>query len=108
MTIETECRVYSTATKAALWVWASTFGNTYAAATPIAQLASGLSASLVLTTVANTSAATNPASLTASKSILSPDQNFQVIFNSVDRTVPLRWDVLTTDSAGTGSLFATT
>ena len=63
---------------------------------------------LVLTAVANTPAATSPATLTATKSIISPDNNFQLIFNSTLREVPLKWDVFLVDTGGTGSLVSLT
>ena len=109
MTIDTICKIYSSSTYGALWPWGTfTAGGVYAAATPISRLASSVAASLVLTAVANTPAAATPATMTASKSIISPDQNLQLIFNSVHREVPLRFDVLLTDTTGTGSLFTMT
>ena len=110
MTIDTICKLWFSSTYGALWPWASTFGNVYTAAAPISRQASSIGGAIVMTVVANTPAAVaaSPTSLTATKSILSPDQNLQVIFNSVHREVPLRWDVLTIDTTGTGSLFSTT
>jgi hypothetical protein len=109
LTIDTIAKVYAAGSTGPLAAWASSFnGQVYAAAKPIAQLASTAAAALVLTAVANTPAASSPATFTATKSIISPDNNFSLIFNSQLREVPLRWDVLTTDSAGTGSMFALT
>ncbi len=110
MTIDTICKLYNGNTFAgsqAGWPWQGTLGNIWTAAAPIARLASAVAAALVLTAVANTPAANSPATLTASKTILS-DQGMQLNFNSTIREVPLRFDVLATDSAGTGSLFAVT
>jgi hypothetical protein len=112
MTIDTICKIYSTATIRALFPWvAGTFGRVYAAANPISQIAAaaGGADSLVLTVVANTPAATGagPTTLTAA-TILASDQNLQLVLSSVIREVPLRWDVFLSDSAGVGSLFTTT
>lgn len=110
MTVDAIFRVYSLATRGALMPWAATFGQTYAAASPISQLATVLNKSLVLTVVASTPAASGlgPTTLTANPTVLSPDQNFELVFNSTIREVPLRWDCLTSDNAGTGSMFTTT
>ncbi len=107
MTIETDCKVYDDNTVSAFWGWQGTLGQVYDAANPIALLGTTAAKQLVLTAVANTSAEADPATL-AALAIISPDQNLQLIFNSTIREVPLRFDVLTTDSTGTGSLFTTT
>ncbi len=108
LTIDTICKVYGAGATGPLAAWVASLGQVYTAARPIAQLASTAAAPLVLTAVANTPAASSPATFTATKSIVSPDNNFQLIFNSQHREVPLRWDVLTIDTAGVGSLFALT
>lgn len=109
MTLDTICKVYSNATMVTFLPFAAgVSGQVWSAAAPIARLASALAKALVLTAVANTPAAASPATLTAAKSIISPDQNLQLIFNSTIREVPLRFDVLATDNAGTGSLFTVT
>lgn len=105
MSIDMICKVYSSVATGALFPWGSgTLGNVYTSALPIAQLANSSPDVLALTAVANTPAASSPATLTASV-IISPDQNFQVILNSTLREVPLRFDALLQDSGGTGSLF---
>lgn len=101
-------KIYGAGTTGPLWPWTATFGVVYAAATPIARLATTVAQALVLTAVAGTPAAASPATLTAAKAIISPDNNMQVVFNSTLREVPLRWDVLLTESASVGSLFTTT
>ncbi len=110
MTIDTICKVYAAVTRDALFPWsgATGFGRVYNAANPIGKLASGSVDALVFTAVANTSAASSPASLTAPSVKLSPDNNLAIVLNSTIREVPLRWDVLVTDSAAVGSLFTTT
>ena len=101
--IDTILKVYNANALGALSPWVA-FGGVYAAATPIAMLGTAKAQALVLTAVANTPAAASPATLTATKSIISPDNNFQLIFNSTLREVPLKWDVFLQDSGGTGSL----
>lgn len=106
-TIDTICKVYAAATRDALFPWTATFGRVYAAATPIAQLASISPDVLILTSVANTPSAAAPATLTANVK-LSPDNNLALVFSSVVREVPLKWDLLLIDTAGTGTIFTTT
>lgn len=108
MTVDTICKVYAAVTRDALFPWAGAFGRVYNAANPISALASVLPDALVFTAVANTPAASSPATLTCPAVSLSPDQNFNIILNSVVREVPLRWDVLLSDTAAVGSLFTTT
>lgn len=108
MTIDTVCKIYAAATRDAIFPWTATFGRVYAAATPIGQLASTSPDILILTSVAGTTAAASPATLTAPSVKLSPDNNVGLIFSSVIREVPLRWDVLITESASVGTLFSTT
>jgi hypothetical protein len=108
VTVDTICKVYANALRAVFWPWTGTLGAVYTAALPIAQLGSAQTAALVLTSVANTPAASTPATLTVGKAILSPGQNMAIIFNSMLREVPMRWDALLSDAAGTGSLFACT
>ena len=108
LTIDTICKVYSAITRDSLFPWTATFGRVWAAATPIAQLASTSPDVLILTAVANTPAAAAPATLTANSVKLSPDNNLSIVFSSVIREVPLRWDVLAIDTTGTGTLFAVT
>ncbi len=107
LTIDAVFKVYTLAgTVAALAPWvAGSLGRVYAAASPIGQLGTSLNTSLVLTAVAGTSAAATPATLTCSKVVLS-EKTQQLKYTSEEREVPLEWDALTTDSAGTGS-FAT-
>lgn len=114
MTIDCICKIYNSATRDALFPWsgATGFGRVYNAANPIGKLASGSLDALVFTAVASTSAAASPATLTAPSVKLSPDNSSQIVLSSVVREVPLKWDVLMTESAGispqVGSLFTTT
>lgn len=59
----------------------------------IGVLKRSLSKALVLTAVAGTTAATAPASLTASKTILATDHETRLAFGPVLRTVPIKLDL---------------
>lgn len=110
VSIDTTCMVYTANIKTVFWPWTGTFGVVYNTTNPIAQLASTAGKSLVLTTVANTPAAAGagPNTVTANPSIISPDNDQTLVLNSQLREVPLRFDCLTTDSTGTGSVIALT
>lgn len=110
MSIDAVFRVYSDAVVNAIWPWASSFGSVYSAAYPVSQLASDAGGTFVLTAVLGTPAALGPGpnTLTTDPTILAPDQNTQLIFSSVCRDVPIRFDVLLSDNSGTGSLFVAT
>jgi hypothetical protein len=101
--IETICRIYASAALAAFWPWGSTIGTVSTAAAPIARRGTDTAASLVLTVVANTPAAGNPNTITASLAILAPEQNQQLIFSSQARDVPIRWTCLPSESGGTAT-----
>ena len=114
MTIDTICRIFQAVTRDALFPWTGTFGRVYSVAAPIAMLASSQADVLLMTAVAGTSAAAAAglATFTAPFVKLSPDNNLALILSSVLRDVPLRWDVILTESAGispqTGTLFTST
>ncbi len=107
-TIDAIFRVYAAITRDALFPWAGAFGRVYNAANPLGTLASVTPDAIVLTAVANTPAASNgPATLTCPVVILSPDNDLSLVLNSTVRDVPLKWDVLLSDSGGVGTLFTT-
>ncbi len=110
LTMDAVGKIYGNGTTGPVRGWVTSFGQVYTATRPIAQAASALVASsaLVLTAVANTPAQSTPATLTGAVAIISPDNNFQYIFDSRVREAPLKFDILTIDTAGTGSLFSTT
>lgn len=110
MTIDATLKIYQAASVAPLITYVASFGQIYAAGNPIATTASSKGQALVLTVVANTSAALagGPNTLTAIKTVPSPDNDFTLVLNSVVREIPLRFDVLTNDATGTGSLFSLT
>ena len=113
LTIDMTCKVYGALAAVggvnALWPWHTTFGTIYTAALPIARLASTTPDVILLTAVANTPAATlaAPATVTASV-VLSPDNANAIKLDSTHREVPLKFDCLLIDTAGTGSLFVAT
>lgn len=75
----------------------------------IGRMGSDIATALVLTATPNTPAAASPASLTATKAILAPNHNPRLVFNSVLRTVPIRWALLIADlGAGVYRHFSTT
>ncbi len=94
---------YKSGPIASIWPWGSlgTMGT-------IARLASNLGESLVLTSTAGTPAASTPATLTATRAIISPNTNIALLFSSKLRMVPIRFDCLPSDGAVhfTTSLFA--
>lgn len=88
---QAEFMEYKTGTIAAANQLNTTFGLANAV---IGRLGSDIADALVLTATANTPAAAAPASLTASKAILAPNHNPRLLFNSLLRTVPIRWQLL--------------
>jgi hypothetical protein len=79
-------------------------------ATPlaIAQLASNIAKALVLTSTPGTPAAATPATLTATFSLLSRNNNGRLIFNSKLRDVPVRLRCYPFTSGGITRFFTTT
>jgi hypothetical protein len=108
MTIDGMFKIYALAAACYFPFAGNTFGKVYDGNNPIGTLASTKGVPLVLTAVANTPAASSPATLTAAKAIISPDQNLQMVFNSTLREVPLRWDILLQDVTAVGSLVVLT
>lgn len=83
------CQEYKAGTIAAWWPF-STLGRMGV----IGRLLYDLSLPLVLTAVAGTPAATSPATLTATRSILAPGFGTRILFGPTLRTVPLRFQLL--------------
>jgi hypothetical protein len=90
------CIEYKAGPISAFWPYHATLGRLGT----IGVLLYTLSQALVLTAVAGTSAATAPATLTASKSILLPGFTPRIMFGPKLRTVPLRMRLFPYDSAG--------
>ena len=89
------------------WPWGA-MGVMMTAAAPIGRLASAVAQAMVLTATAATPAAAAPATLTASKSILSPNSPAKLLFNSKLRKVPIRLSLLPSLDTGTVTWFVTT
>lgn len=102
-----EAQLYNANVLAAFYPW-GTFGQIATAAAPIGRLAINVASALVLTAVANTPAAASPATLTASKSIIAPNNNGRLLFNSKHRKVPVSLLLLPSESGGTVTFFTTT
>lgn len=81
---------------AVLWPFAANTYRMSIAATPIGRLASDIAEALVLTVVANTPADTlnAPNSITANLAILAPGFNFELLYDSRLREVPVRLALL--------------
>ena len=94
--------------RAAFMPW-GTFGQVFALATPVGMLGSDNAQALVLTAVANTTAnaAPGPVTFTASKSILKPGANLDLMFDSRLREMPISLVFLPTLVGGVPT-FATT
>jgi hypothetical protein len=102
-------RSYKPGSLSPFWPWGA-LGVMFTAAAPIARSARAVSSAFVMTAVANTPAAAAPATLTASKAILSPNTNAELLFDSKVRNVPTTLVCLPYESAVTGTavLFTTT
>lgn len=74
----------------------------------IGRLASDVAAAMVLTSTAGTPAASAPATITASKSILAPNNSSRLLYDSKVRNVPIRLLVLPFSNSGTITWFTQT
>ena len=85
-----------------LWPFGANIYTLSAAATPVGRLASDLAGELILTVVPNTPADTlnAPNTITANKSILAPGFNFELLYDSRLREVPVRLALLPYTSGG--------
>lgn len=98
---------YKAGSTSPYWPWGS-MGVMLTAAAPMGRLASDVAQAMVLTAAANTPAAAAPATLTAPKSILAPNQSARLLFSTKLRKVPVRLQLLPTLSAGTVVWFTLT
>ena len=101
--IECLCLEYKTVTKNAIGQI-----NSMGVLGVIGRLGSAIAQSMVLTSVAGTPAAAEPATLTAAKTLLAPNANPRILFNSELRKVPLRWVFIPYDASGTTTFFVQT
>lgn len=103
ISVVTEARLYKAGTTVPFWPWISSFGAIYSAASPMSRRGTDTASALVLTAVANTPAASSPATATGALAILSPENDQAIIFSSQARSVPLKWDLLPSESGGTAT-----
>jgi hypothetical protein len=86
---------------AAFWPFAATFGQMGV----VGALLSTYSAALVGTAKAGTNA--TPSTITFTNAVLAPNYNLSLLFGSRKRNVPLRFQILPYDNAGTDLWFTT-
>lgn len=92
--------------KKAIWPQSTTFDGTLGV---IGRIDSDLAKAIVLTAVAGTPAATlGPATLTASKGILAPENDVNIIFGPDETPIPLLFELLPYDDSGTKRHFSLT
>jgi len=100
--IQWAAREYKAGSTGPAWPWGGgTLGKVFSSAVPCGVLASDTAQALVLTSTASTPAAAAPATLTASKAILAPNFNVNLLFDSRLREVPVRMQLLPYSSSGT-------
>lgn len=97
------CMEYRAGSIAAFWPY-----GTLGVMGTIGRLLYSLSAALVLTAIAGTPAAATPATLTASRAILAPGYNTQLLFGPTLRKVPIRQMLFPYSSGGNIVWFTTT
>lgn len=93
--LQGESMAYKAGSITPFWPWGA-----LGAMGVIGRLASDVAAAILLTSTPGTPAATSPATLTGSKSILAENSPNRLLFNSKLRTVPLRLRVLPVDVGG--------
>jgi len=109
VTIRCDSKEYKAGSMTPFWPWGGgTMGRMRNSSNPIGALAANVAAALVLTSTANTPAASAPASLTGTYSIIAPGQQGTLKFTSRLRRVPIFQALLPYDSAGATLWFTTT
>lgn len=101
--IQLESLEYITGAIAAWWP----YGDLGVVGLP-GRLLTSLAKSLVLTAVSGTPAESSPATLTASKAILAPNQNLELLFATRLRRVPLMFQLLPYTSGDNSVWYTTT
>lgn len=81
-------RSYKAGSIGPFWPWGALY-TMFTTAAPIARTARSVAQAFVLTSVANTPAAATPATLTATKAILAPNTQGELLFDSKIRQVPV-------------------
>lgn len=87
-------RAYKAGPVSAFWPYHGTLGVMGDSAAPIGRLASDIAKALVLTATPATPAAASPATLTGAKSLLAPNFDARLLFDSRLREVPVRLQLL--------------
>lgn len=100
-------RSYKAGSYAPFWPWGA-LGVMATTAAPIGRLASAVAQATVMTAVANTPAAAAPATLTGSLSLLAPNYEGKLLYDSRLRDVPVRLQLLPSLNAGTLTWFSQT
>lgn len=98
---------YKAGTITPIWPWGA-IGTFITTTNPIGRRASDVASTIILTSTANTPAATSPASLTATYAIIAEGQELALDFTSELREVPLIWRLLPYTSSGSHIWFSTT
>lgn len=91
--LQFESKAYKAGSVAPFWPY-YTLGKLSGSANPIGRLASSIAASMVLTSTANTPAASAPATLTGTYALLAPNSPANLLFDSRVRNVPVRLQFL--------------
>lgn len=105
--LRADCKEYKAGSTGPMWPW-GTLGQMRTPSLPIGRLASATGAAFVLTATANTPAAAAPATLTITIAILAPGQQSTLLFHSKLRRVPLFFQAIPQDTAGTTTWFSMT
>lgn len=94
--------------KALLWAYGGgVMGKIFSVAAPPAVFASNLASAFVMTSTANTTAASNPATLTGSKAFPAPNFNPKILCDSRLRKLPIRLILLPYQSSSDLISFST-
>lgn len=105
--LQFESKAYKAGSITPFWPWGA-LGVLRTNAAPIGRLASDVASAMILTATAATPAAASPASLTASKSILAPNNPASLLFDARVRNVPVRLQLLPYASSSDHIWFSTT
>lgn len=100
-------RAYKAGVITPFWPWGA-MGVMATTAAPVGRLASAVAGAMVITAAANTPAAAAPATLTGAKAILAPNFDGRLLYDSRLRDVPVRMQLLPSDSSGTVTWFTQT
>jgi hypothetical protein len=101
-------REWKAGPKSILWaLGGGVLGKVFSAAVPNGVFASDKALPFVMTSTANTPAAADPATLTASKAFIAPNYNPRILFDSRLRETPIRFQMFPYASSTDTILFST-